>query len=201
MKKCQFCAEDIQDAAIKCRYCGTMLDEAAQSAASTGKPVIAADVELRNLHIEEATATHTPTRKRCPSCAEEIQDEAAVCHHCGREFNTATAVTTAGIGESLFMGFALMCVCFTVGGCLTMTGIGAIVGIPVILAGLFLLFVKPFIPSLRLKKGLCPYCRHGISIDGAAGTCRTCKKRIVVRGKQFTRVEDGLPARPIAANL
>ena len=79
-------------------------------------------------------------------------------------------------------GFILM----VIGVLVSFTGIGLIVGIPLILAGI----AYPFI-ARHIITGPCPYC--GIKISTLASrsgiACRACGKPVIIQEKKFVKSE------------
>lgn len=147
------------------------------------------------------TSTTQQTRK-CPFCAEEIKTEAVKCKHCRADLRhpDAPAKQTSiegkgnplerssfikGLGVSILFGI----VCIGIGGLITLTVIGSIVGIPMMLIGGGAILLSP-VMFLALSQGNCPYCQHEVVVMNGkkVSKCPSCKHRFSIRDGSIHRI-------------
>ena len=137
----------------------------------------------------------------CPKCRLENPPSAARCY-CGYSFGArptaARGSSTTQARSAKGQGALAGCIAgWGVSGCLIplgillcFTGIGAIVGVPMILGGVMAPLLGPLM-GLGALKGRCPWCGTGVTSGKSAlgFDCPACKKRIVIRGKTFVRID------------
>lgn len=143
--------------------------------------------------------------RKCPFCAEEIKTEAVKCKHCGAALDGSAAHEppagnkhtsdkgnslhrasfVKGLGVSILFGI----VAIGLGGLLTITVIGAIVGVPMMFIGGGAILLSPLM-FLAMSEGACPYCQHeAVIMNGKKVVkCSSCKNRFSVRDGLLHRI-------------
>ena len=137
----------------------------------------------------------------CSKCGVKLESPWKFCPYCGIEGAQPIQVHEAqheaepaesekaparGAFAGLLFGMLAVPILVIVGTMLCLTGLGAILGIPMILAAVFAPLMGPMI-GLGALKGKCPSC--GVSVSSVANAkdfdCHSCGKRIAVKHREF----------------
>ncbi len=137
-----------------------------------------------NGHCAKCNAEMVGSWKFCPQCGAPQEQKVEVALPAA-ELEKAP---TQGAYSGLLFGVLVVPMLLIVGTLLCLTGLGALLGIPMIAAGILAPLLGPMI-GMRTHKGLCPYCGAALSnIESSHGaTCPVCNRAIAVRHGMIVR--------------
>jgi zinc-ribbon domain len=134
----------------------------------------------------------------CPKCGAHLSSPWRFCPDCGtaipsraQEQASGTEIEKApvkGAFSGLLFGLIVAPVFIIVGGMLCCTGLGAFLGVPMIVAGILAPILGPMI-GIGEPKGKCPWCGTTVSnvVNAPGFDCHVCHKRITVQDHRFVR--------------
>ena len=135
---------------------------------------------------------------QCSKCGKRLSLPWVFCPHCGLEVTSEThpeAVraehqksSVPGAFGGLLFGVIVAPILIIVGTLLCLTGLGAFLGIPMIIAAIFAPLAGPLI-GIGEHKGKCPSCgTRVISVeDGQNHYCPTCAKEFALSDHQVAK--------------
>jgi len=90
--------------------------------------------------------------------------------------------------SGMFFGVIVTPMCLIVGTMLCLTGLGAILGVPVIIGGILAPILGPMI-CLGEPKGKCPWCGTKVTnvFNASSFDCHECGKRIDAHDRHFIK--------------
>ena len=137
-----------------------------------------------NGHCAKCNAEVAATWKFCPACGAPNAEPATV----QAEPMEAEKAPAEGAFSGLLFGLIVTPMLLIVGTLLCLTGLGALLGIPMIVVGILAPLIGPMI-GMRTHSGQCPYCGAALSnIESTHGaTCPACNHAIAVKHGMIVR--------------
>ncbi len=104
--------------------------------------------------------------------------------------NTGVVEKVANGAAGIIIGVGCGSLLIILGVALSLSIIGAIFGIPLVIIGLGFIIGGP-LAGFLVRSAECPYCKNKISIPFGrkAIDCKVCKKRLLIQGKRPVMVE------------
>lgn len=134
----------------------------------------------------------------CPNCATHVESDWMFCPHCGfinrhepeelPEPPAPAKSSLSGAYGGLLFGVLAMPVLVICGGILLITGVGALLGLVMIAAGIAAPLLGPLL-GLGGLHGKCPWCGGDVSSLALfdAFSCPACKKMIAVKKRTMVK--------------
>jgi len=134
----------------------------------------------------------------CKKCGAHVSSAWKFCPHCSTAVETAPLPPAPGQAEKaparwafagLLYGLLAVPLLVIVGTMLCLTGLGAFLGVPMIIAGILAPLIGPML-GIGALRGTCPWCgaRIGAVVGITGFYCHVCSKRIAIEGRRFVKV-------------